>query len=171
MADFRHRQHPQQRSFYPVLAFDNAGTQSLLLSQRPDLIGNPYFGTCPNGARVRSPACWFNPTAFALPPAGQFGAASRNMLRGPGFSELDLALRKSFQLSEDMHLSLGVEAFNLLNHPNFAVPSNTQSPLTLGGNGDAVFKDGAGNFAKNVGRIFTTAGTARQIQLGARLVF
>jgi hypothetical protein len=70
-----------------------------------------------------------------------------------------------------MHLSLGVEAFNLLNHPNFAVPSNTQSPLTLGGNGDAIFKDASGNFAKNVGRIFTTAGTARQIQLGARLAF
>jgi TonB dependent receptor len=157
--------------FTPALAFDNAGTRSLLLSQRPDLIGNPYVGSCPNGARVGSPACWFNPSAFALPPPGQFGGASRNMLRGPSFSELDLALRKSFQLAEDMHLSLGVEVFNLLNHPNFAIPSNTQSPLTLGGNGDAVFNDAAGNFAKNVGRIFTTAGTARHIQLGARLVF
>ena len=157
--------------FTPVLAFDNAGTQSLLLSQRPDLIGNPYGGSCPNGARVGTPPCWFNPSAFALPRPGQFGTAGRNVLRGPGFSEVDLALRKSFQLGEGMHLSLGAEAFNLVNHPNFAVPSNTQSPLTFGGNGDAIFKDAAGNFAKNVGRIFTTVGAGRQIQLAARFVF
>jgi len=64
-----------------------------------------------------------------------------------------------------------VEAYNLFNHPNFGVPSNTQSPLALGGNGDAVFKDAAGNFADNVGQILTTAGTARQIQLIGRFTF
>jgi hypothetical protein len=30
---------------------------------------------------------------------------------------------------------VGMEAYNLFNHPNFGVPSNTQSPLALGGNG------------------------------------
>ena len=70
-----------------------------------------------------------------------------------------------------MKITFGAEAYNLFNHPNFAVPSNTQSPLTLGGNGDAVFKDVAGNFASNVGRIFSTVGTGRQIQLNARFSF
>ena len=74
-------------------------------------------------------------------------------------------------MSEATKLSFGVEAYNLFNHPNFGVPSNTQSPLTLGGNGDAVFQDPAGNLAKNAGRIFTTVGTARQIQLDARFTF
>ena len=46
----------------------------------------------------------------------------------------------------------------------FAVPDNTQSPPTLGGNGDAVFKDAAGDSASNVGRIFSTVGSGRQIQ-------
>jgi hypothetical protein len=82
-----------------------------------------------------------------------------------------LNLRKTFSLREGKQITFGAEAFNLLNHPNFAVPSNTQSPLTQGGNGDAVFKDGAGDFANNPGRIFTTIGTARQIQLAARFVF
>jgi hypothetical protein len=41
----------------------------------------------------------------------------------------------------------------------------------LGGNGDAVFKDAAGNFAANTGQILTTAGTARQIQLAVRVSF
>src|SRR5262249_23799412 len=69
--------------FTPVLGFDNAGLQSLLISQRPNLIGNPYTGVCPNGSRVGTPSCWFNPSAFALPPPGQFGNAGRNILRGP----------------------------------------------------------------------------------------
>jgi hypothetical protein len=93
------------------------------------------------------------------------------MLRGPAFAQLDLALRKRFQLTESKQITISAEAFNLLNRPNFAVPSNTQSPLTQGGNGDAVFKDGAGDFANNTGRIFSTVSAARQVELAARFVF
>jgi hypothetical protein len=157
--------------FTPVLSFDNADLRSLLTSERPDLVGNPYTGVCPNGANVGTPSCWFNPTAFAVPAPGQFGDAGRNILRGPGFAQFDLALQKDFQLREGIKIVLGVEGYNLFNHPNFAVPSNTQSPLTLGGNGDAVFQDATGHLAKNVGRIFTTVGTGRQIQLDARFTF
>jgi len=157
--------------FTPVLSFDNADLRSLLISERPDLVGNPDAGVCPNGARVGTPSCWFNPSAFALPPRGEFGTAGRNILRGPGFAQFDVALQKGFQLKERTKITLGAEAYNLFNHPNFGVPSNTQSPLTLGGNGDAVFQDAAGNLAKNVGRIFTTVGTGRQVQIDARFTF
>jgi hypothetical protein len=92
-------------------------------------------------------------------------------LRGPAFAQFDLALRKGIQLKEGAKIVFGVEAYNLFNHPNFGVPTNTQSPLTLGGNGDAVFKDPAGGFADNVGRILTTVGTGRQLQLDARFTF
>jgi hypothetical protein len=157
--------------FTPMLSFDNADLQSLLTSERPDLVGNPHAGVCPNGSRVDTPSCWFNPSAFALPPPGQFGNAGRNVLSGPAFAEFDLALQKSFRLTEGTEILFGLEAYNVFNHPNFAVPSNTQTPLTLGGNGDAVFKDATGNFADNVGRIFSTVGTGRQIQLTARFTF
>jgi hypothetical protein len=157
--------------FTPVLSFDNADLQSLLTSERPDLVGNPYAGSCPNGSRVGTPSCWFTPGSFAVPPPGKFGNAGRNILRGPGFAEFHFALKKDIRLREGMKLTLGAEAYNLLNHPNFAVPSNTQSPLTLGGNGDAVFQDAKGNFANNVGRIFNTVGTGRQIELTARFSF
>ena len=157
--------------FTPVLAFDNADLQSLLTSERPNIVGDPYKGVCPNGFKVGTPSCWFNPSAFALPPPGDFGTAGRNILHGPAFAQFDLALEKGFKLREGMRIAFGAEAYNLLNHPNFAVPSNTQNPLTLGGNGSAVFKDVAGNLANNVGRIFSTIGTGRQIQLDARLTF
>jgi hypothetical protein len=157
--------------FTPVLSFDNADVQSLLIAERPNLGANPYVGVCPNGARVGTVACWFNPSAFAVPPAGQFGNAGRNILRGPGFAEFDPALHKEFVMAERRKITVGVEAYNLFNHPNFGVPSNTQSALSLGGNGDAVFKDAAGDFADNAGRILTTAGVARQIQLVGRFTF
>ena len=157
--------------FTPVLSFDNADLQSLLTSERPDVVGNPYTGVCPSGSQVGTPSCWFNPGAFALPPPGQFGNAGRNILRGPAFAQFDLALQKVFELKEGEKIVFGAEAYNLFNHPNFAVPSNTQSPLTLGGSGDAVFRDATGAFANDVGRIFSTIGTGRQIQLTARFTF
>jgi Carboxypeptidase regulatory-like domain/TonB dependent receptor/TonB-dependent Receptor Plug Domain len=157
--------------FTPVLAFDNADIQSLDTSERPNLVGNPYAGVCPNGTRVGSPSCWFNPSAFAVPQAGEFGNAGRNILRGPAFAQFDASLHKDFAIAERRKITVGVEAYNLFNHPNFGVPSNTQSPLSLGGNGDAVFKDAAGNFAANTGQILTSAGAARQIQLSGRFTF
>ena len=144
----------------PVSANLGADLQSLLTSERPDLVGNPYKGVGSSGSKVDTASCWFNPSAFALPPPGQFGNAGRNILRGPGFAQFDLSLQKSFPLREGMKIAVGAEAYNLLNHPNFAIPSNTQSPLTPGGNGGAVFRDVAGHFADNVGRIFTTVGRA-----------
>src|SRR6185295_19287745 len=95
--------------FTPVLSFDNAGLQSLLTSERPDVVGNPDTGICPNGTNVGTPSCWFNPTAFAVPAPGQFGDAGRNILRGPGFAQFDLALQKDFQLREGIKIVLGVE--------------------------------------------------------------
>jgi hypothetical protein len=143
----------------------------LVIPERPDVFGNPYSGVCPNGVRVGNPSCWFNPSAFSVPAPGQFGDAGRNSLRGPAFAEFDWALEKSFQLIEGTKITFGAEAYNLFNHPNFAVPTNTQSPLTLGGNGDAVFAGPTGNLANNVGRIFTTVGSGRQLQLDARVTF
>lgn len=42
-----------------------------------------------------------------------------------------LALQEGFQLWEGAKIAFGAEACNLSTDPKFAVPSNTQSPLTL----------------------------------------
>jgi hypothetical protein len=105
-----------------MLAFDNADLQSLLISERPDLVGNPYESVCPNGFRVGTPSCWFNPNAFALLPPGQFGTAGRNILRGPAVAEFDLALQKGFRLTEAAKITFSAEAYNLLKSPEFCSP-------------------------------------------------
>jgi hypothetical protein len=93
------------------------------------------------------------------------------MLRGPAFAQFDPSLHKDFAMIHEWKIMVGVEAYNVFNRPNFGVPSNTQSAFSFGGNGDAVFKDAAGDFADNVGRILTTASSGRQIQLTGRFTF
>jgi hypothetical protein len=80
---------------------------------------------------------WLNPNAFvsAVDPstgacAGgdspancQFGNLGRNALRGPDFVWSDFYLTKWFTLSERVKLRVEMQAFNVFNHPNFALPS------------------------------------------------
>jgi hypothetical protein len=161
--------------FTPVLGFDNAGTASIVNSDRPNLVGNPFSGTCPNGARVKTVTCWFNPTAYALPPSGSFGDAGRNSLPGPPYKEFDLSLAKITPLGERKSFEFRAEFFNLANHPNFAVPTNTTGPNGNGGNGDAVIlgpgTPGQPLFSPNGGQIFSTVGSSRQMQFGGKFLF
>jgi hypothetical protein len=157
--------------FTPMLSFGNADAQGLVINERPNLVCDPYAGACPNRVKVRAPSCWFNPGAFAVPPAGQLGNAGRNMLRGPALAQFDPGLHKDSAINQGRKLTVGLEAYNVLNHPDFGVPNNTQSALSLGGIGDAVFKNAASDFAENAGQILTTAGGARQIQLVGRFTF
>jgi len=80
---------------------------------------------------------WLNPDAFVSTVdsstgacAGgdsaatcQFGNLGRNSLRGPGFFWSDLYLTKQFRLGDRMSLRLDGQFFNVLNHPNFGLPT------------------------------------------------
>ena len=58
-------------------------------------------------------------------PVG-FTIGSRNILRGPKFFDQDFGLAKTFPLISDrVNLKFRADAFNALNHPNFALPANT----------------------------------------------
>lgn len=55
-----------------------------------------------------------------------FGAYDRNQFFGPHFFNTDMTLMKGFHLAhlgEASKLEVGATAFNLLNHPNFGLPS------------------------------------------------
>jgi len=62
--------------------------------------------------------------AFSAPTGLQTG--SRDELRGPHFSNVDLAVVKNFPLFRERYkLQFRAEAYNAFNHPNFALPVNT----------------------------------------------
>jgi hypothetical protein len=69
-----------------------------------------------------------NPDAFADVAAGQNGNLGRNVVRGFGAWQIDFALHREIRLSESIRVQIRAEAFNVLNHPNFANPSDPAAP-------------------------------------------
>jgi len=81
---------------------------------------------------------WLNPDAFASvvdPSTGacagcdspincQFGNSGRNNVRGPHFTYSEMYLTKRIPITERVSFRLDAQAFNIFNHPNFALPSN-----------------------------------------------
>jgi len=61
-----------------------------------------------------------------------FSDQTRNMFRGPGYSDLDAQLMKKFSITERVSLTLGASALNLFNHPNFANPAQNVAGGGLG---------------------------------------
>ncbi len=97
----------------PVLGedFDNAG--------RPNLVpGEPIWLTDPSVAGHRR----LNPAAFAIPPSGRQGTLGRNSIYGNGLNQLDISLRREFELFRGTSLEVGMNIFNVLNHPAFGDP-------------------------------------------------
>jgi hypothetical protein len=80
-----------------------------------------------------------------------FGNAGRNILEGPGLASLDIALVKSFRVTESLRLDARGESFNLFNHPNFDLPRRFSDLPTFG-------------------RV-PSAGPSRQLQISLRLRF
>lgn len=130
------------RPFTPRISSDRSNTGQL--QDRPNVVGNPQLDN-------PDPQLWFNTAAFAIPAAGTFGNAGRNILTGPGYSNTDIALVKRIKFGEVRNLELRGEVFNLFNRPNFDLPNT--------------FADSA-----QFGRIFS-AGPARQIQFGIKFEF
>jgi len=73
----------------------------------------------------------YNIAAFTSAPIGKEGNVGRNVLRGFGAWQIDFAMHRTFDLSERTGLEFRAEAFNVLNHPNFANPSDFGIPTTL----------------------------------------
>jgi hypothetical protein len=76
---------------------------------------------------------YFNTKAFAGVTAVRFGNTGRDILRGPGYFNMDSSVFRTFALLERMRLQFRAEAFNALNHPRFANPAAT---VTNGGFGN-----------------------------------
>ncbi|MBL8124636.1 MAG: TonB-dependent receptor [Blastocatellia bacterium] len=136
-------------------------------SFRPNIV--PGVPTrCPN---YSLPNCQFNVAAFSDPGAGVYGNAGRNILRGPGFAQVDLSFGKNTRITENTSLQLRLEIFNLFDKANFADPSGG---LVQGDNNTlrptAFFGQSTATVGNQLGGLLGFGGP-RQIQLSARFNF
>jgi hypothetical protein len=92
-------------------------------TDRPNLVGDP---------NIVNPTIdqWFNTQAFASAGPGVYGNLGRGTIVGPGAWNLDIAMQRSFPITEQQVLDFRVEAFNVLNHSRFGNPeTNMNSPI------------------------------------------
>jgi len=111
--------------------------------ERPNLICGPKG--------PQTAAEWFNTAAFAVPLRGTYGTAGRNVVTGPGLTDLDLSLQKEEKIFERLKLQFRLDAYNALNHANFNLPGRIY---------------GAANFG-----VITSAAEPRETQIAIKLLF
>lgn len=63
-----------------------------------------------------------NPAAFIAPAGSQQGSLGRNAIYGNGLTQVDVSLRRHFELTSGTSLEISFSVFNVLNHPTFANP-------------------------------------------------
>jgi hypothetical protein len=74
---------------------------------------------------------WFDPASYSQPSAYTFGSCGVGTLRGPGLTDFDLSLSKTFSLTERHGFDLRAEFINLTNTPILNSPNRSVGP-TMG---------------------------------------
>ncbi len=103
-------------------------------NDRPNqVLSNVYAGS--SACKTAPCVQWLNPAAFSPNPIGTYGNLGRNAVRGPHFFGFDLALSRTFKITERFGLTARAEAFNIFNHTNFVgniVPAGQPAGATYG---------------------------------------
>jgi hypothetical protein len=162
---------------------DPLGSQSGSPYDYPNRLSGPGCSTLANAGNYTNyikTQCFAVPTAPSAafynancdPKFGVFpqcfnlrGNAGRNIIIGPGLSELDLSVFKNnyiSSISEKFNVQFRAEAFNILNRTNFALPVNPDNTTIF---------DATGAPVANVGRLTSTATTAREIQFALKVIW
>ena len=95
-----------------------------------------------------------------------WGNIPRNSFRGPMYFDTDLSIYKAFKVKERLTFTVGANAYNVLNHPNFANPDGDLANGTFGHITATVSAPSSpyGNFQ-------SAAASGRILQLMAKLRF
>ncbi|HXI41095.1 MAG TPA: carboxypeptidase regulatory-like domain-containing protein [Bryobacteraceae bacterium] len=142
----------QVQSGFPftVSVFGDTANTGTVLGENPDranYTGQPVFGP-----GMHTAGRWFNPAAFATPPAFTFGNTGRNTVYGPGMQTLDFAVVREFTITERMKFQIRGEFFNALNQINLGTPNRFVN-------------------TPQFGTITDAATPGREVQLSARIGF
>jgi hypothetical protein len=94
------------------------------------------------------------------------GNAGRNIMIGPGLTDVDFSLYKNNyvkRISEDFNVQFRAEFFNILNHANFGPPTP--------GDANTDIFDGTGAAISNPGALIRTVTPERQIQFALKFIW
>jgi len=92
----------------------------------PDFIHGPLN----LNSNPRNGQPYFNTSLFTANALGSPGNASRRFFYGPSMFNTDLALLRSFHLSESRALQFRLETFNLFNHTQFFGPASVNGDFS-----------------------------------------
>jgi hypothetical protein len=114
-------------------ATDSAGLGILGSSPaglRPNQVSNPN-----SGSSLKTRTKWFDTAAFTAPTiaSGQVGNAHRGTINGPGFYRIDVGFFRNFKITGSTSIQFRAEAFNVLNHTNWATIATTATSTTTFG--------------------------------------
>jgi hypothetical protein len=123
-----------------------------------------------------------NIAAFSIPSVLKQGTESRNNISGFPLFEMDLGIRRQFNITERINLQFRAEGFNLINHPNFGNPLSDLGTCALGvpctpvfgwGTSQAMMNQslGSGNFHGTPLNALYQIGGPRSLQLSMKLQF
>jgi len=102
------------------------------------IAGAPKQSTCGGSSNYTgSGTCLFassfvNSGSSTFAGYTQFPQQNRNQYWGPKYFNMDMALYKTFRIKERLNLGIGMNAFNVFNHPNFANPDSNLGDSTFG---------------------------------------
>ena len=143
------------RGGLPLTITQTQGVQSTGTGNRPNRICD---------GKLSNPTIdkWFDTSCFVRTAdiTGTYGNAGRGILRGPGSFNIDASLIKNTRIG-GVATELRLEAFNVLNHPQFANP-NTTFDNAAGGTISAMLSSPSCSLCGT---------TERQVQLGLKVKF
>lgn len=113
---------------------------------RPNQIKDPKL---PSSERTLTR--WFDTSAFEPQPLFTLGNTPLNLMRGPGFANLDFSFFKDFVPRAGTRIQFRIEAFNVTNRANFGNPGGALGTSSFG--------------------VISGAGQARNVQLALKYLF
>jgi hypothetical protein len=143
-----------------------SNTGGLFAQVRPDWDGEAIWVFDPNAPDRKR----LNPNAFVIPSGYEQGTLGRNSLRGFGFAQLDLAVRRTIPLGERLQINIVGEGYNILNHPNFANPSPLEGANLSSPNFGVATQMLNQSFGGGVNSLYRSGGP-RSMELSLRLQF
>lgn len=77
-------------------------------------------------------ATYSTSSGVAAPVQTNWGNIAPDSFRGPGYFDIDTQLTRNFKIRERASMAIGLNAYNVLNHPSFANPSGSISSGSFG---------------------------------------